>query len=393
MRTTISTAIIAICVCLQSAGQGTVPFLREVEKSNPVIIYYGAVLSERAAELKTGNTPGALSAGYGHFPGTPSSIGLKRTFELSQSFDFPTTYIIRGKLNRESYLLAETEFQSGKIGVLLEARLLAYDYILHTKRAELLARKIAGYDSLERAWKMLFESGAVSVLEMNRITTELAKARSEAASEGARLGSLNVRLDYISGGNAGLLDGAEYDRDELPAADDLAEARRRAHPAFMLKEQEYALALMETGLSRSQNLPGLEVGFGSEIIGNEHHTGPRVGISVPLWPNRNLVKLSEARAGAAATERDATVGYLVSETMAEYGYCMLVRSNLETVLATVPRNVSAMAVRALSEREITVTDYFAFMESEYEGMLTMLELECEYHKSVARLLDYMLAKQ
>lgn len=372
-------------------GQGTIPFIAEVGRNNPEILHYEAILRAREAESRTGNTPGPLSLGYGHYPGTPSSAGLKQTIEVSQEFSFPTTYILKGRVTRGTLGLAGEEFRAGRVGVMLEARLLAYEYMKQKRRSGILAMKLSGYDSLNTAWERLASEGAVTALELARLKAELVRARSEAASEEALLTSLRVKLDYLSGGRADLLDGADYDNVELPRPDQLAEIRRTTHPAYLLRQKEHEVALLETGLTRAGNLPGIEVGLGSEIIGGEHYTGPRVGLSVPLWPNRNMVRLSVAKAEAVAAGRDASLSMLEASAMAGFEYMLRVKGNLAELRERMPAGIAAMAARALEEKEITLTDYFAMMESEYEVLLAVAALECEYHMCVARLTDHLLA--
>ncbi|MFO7573984.1 MAG: hypothetical protein R6W67_02355 [Bacteroidales bacterium] len=391
MKRTITIILLTGSVFLSSYGQGTGDFLKQVSDAHPVIKHYESVLEARRAESVTGNTPGEFTAGFGYFPGTPESIGLKRTFEAAQSFEFPTTYIIRGRLNRETFSLAETEFSLGRTETLLEARLMAYEYISLGKRAGVLKEKHETLESVRLGWNTLLDEGAVTILDYNRLLLELSRARSQVATEGAAMEALRVKLDYISGGHSELLEGAGYDNYEDIDRDDLIELRRQLHPAFLFYEKEYDLSLREVDLTRAGNLPGLELGFGSEIIAGEHHTGPRIGISIPVWTNRNQLKLSKAHAAATGAGRDAAFAMLVAETRSQYEYCRLARLNFEEMNAELSHaGETSLLMKSLTEKEITITEYFAYMEAMYESMLMLIDLENEYFAALARLNDHKL---
>lgn len=391
MKRIISILILAGSVILSSSGQGTGDFLTKVSGSHPVIRHYESILEVSRAESVTGNTPGNFSAGFGYFPGTPETIGVKRTFEAAQAFEFPTTYAIRGRLNRETFSLAETGLSLGRTEALLEARLMAYEYISLSKRVEVLREKLVAFESLRLGWNTLLEEGAVTILDYNRLLLELSRARSQVASEEATLKTLAIRLDYISEGNSAMLEGTGYDTFEDIDYETLIEIRKRQHPSFILHEKEYALSLREVDLTRAGNLPGFELGFASEIIAGEHHTGPRVGITIPVWTNRNQLKLSKARSAATAAGRDATFAILLADTRSLYEYCRMAKLNYEEMYAELSNAGDlSLLFKSLTEKEITITEYFSYMEAMYESRLMLVDLENEYYASLARLNDHTL---
>ncbi|MDX9929921.1 MAG: TolC family protein [Bacteroidales bacterium] len=374
------------------SGQGLESFLREVASSHPVIQHYGKIVEARRVESFTGNTPGDLTLGFGYFPGTPDAIGIKRTLEATQSFEFPTIYLLRKNINRETFSLAETEFLAGKTELLLEARLLAIRYLGTQRQLDILREKLNDYDVLLKGWDTMLAEGAITILDYNRLKMEISIAHSEIAELEASLKAMKPELDYCSGGRAGLLDGSGYDEPELPELDRLLELRRSYHPAFILKEREYNLALRQVDLSRAENLPGLNVGVGSEIIAGEHHTGPKIGISFPLWTNRNQVKLSKANAEAAGAGREASVALLINKTEAEYDYYSHLKLSYDRLKSGAAGAMeTALLAKALREKEITITDYFAYIESVYESRLALVKLENECMASLSRLLDHILA--
>jgi hypothetical protein len=211
------------------------------------------------------------------------------------------------------------------------------------------------------------------------------------ALEEAAMEALRVRLAYISGGRSDLLNDAGYDTYEEIDLEELIELRKQSHPAFLLHEKEYALSIREIDLTRAANMPNLELGLGSEIIAGEHHTGPRFGISIPVWTNRNQLKLSKANAAATAAGRDAAYAMLVAETTSQYEYCRLARLNYEEMSTELDHaGKTSLLMKSLAEKEITITEYFAYMEALYESILMLIDIENEYFAALARLNDHKL---
>lgn len=391
MKRIISTITFAGLVILSSSGQGTGAFLKEVSGAHPDIKHYESILEARRAESVTGNTPGEFTAGFGYFPGVPESIGLKRTFEAAQSFEFPTAYITRGRLNREAFSLAGTEFSLGKTEILLEARLMAYHYISLRKRIGILREKMDILETVRLGWNTLLDEGAVTILDYNRLVLEISRARSHVAAEEAAKEALRVKLDYISGGQSEVLEGEMYDSYEDIGLEELMEMKKLSHPAFLVHEKEYALSLKQVDVARAANLPGLEVGFASEIVAGDHHTGPRVGISIPVWTNRNQLKLAKASAAATGAGRDAANSMLLADTRSQYEYCRLTGRNFEEMKEAVTgTGEMSLLMKSLTEKEITITEYFAYTEAVFESVLMLADLEYEYFAALARLNDHLL---
>jgi outer membrane protein, heavy metal efflux system len=393
MKRIILSIIITSATITVMMAQGTNAFLNEVAASHPLLKSYAGQLEVARAGSVTGNTPGPFTMGFGYFPGTPDAIGLKRTFSASQSFEFPTKYIKRGKLNRETFALAETEYKVGWLQTLNEARSEAYDYIGLSVRLAVLEEKLKGYSLLREGWSQMLDEGAVTLPDYNRLQLELSLTGSEMATVKAEMRALRVKLDYISGGKSTLLEGATFD--ELPDPDvaALIAEKRSMHPAWLLHEQEHAVSLQAVGLSRTDNLPDIEVGFGSEIIAGEHHTGPTVGLSLPVWTNRNQVKLARSKAEAAALSRDAAHSALAAEIESLYEYCMAVKVNmLEMRENSMAAGDISPLTEALTEKEITITEYFSHMEAVFASREALINLETEYHKTVAILYDHLLLR-
>lgn len=71
--------------------------LKEIESNNP-LLKSGVLWKEaKRAEASTGITPANPFVEAGWFPAEEKGVGMKKTWGISQSFDFPTLYFQKVK--------------------------------------------------------------------------------------------------------------------------------------------------------------------------------------------------------------------------------------------------------------------------------------------------------
>ena len=165
------------------------------------------------------------------------------------------------------------------------------------------------------------------------------------------------------------------------------------HPAFLIPELEYQISMQEVKLSKTGSLPEFQVGYASEIVPGETFTGPVGGITIPLWANSNRIRTAAAAADHSSAFRDAVLLKLRSQTRNEFANMKALQKSISEI-----KNIleSGGGTRypdiALSNGEISITTYFLYLDVFYKSEDRLLELENEYHKSLAVLLDHELLR-
>ena len=120
------------------SGQSITEFLGRVSENNPEIVAYRKLLEARRIEARTGNTPSDPFASAGFMPGNTDAAGNKKTWSVSQSFEFPTKYLLQKKINKNTIILAELEYKQARINILLIAEHTVFDLIYNTKALNVL---------------------------------------------------------------------------------------------------------------------------------------------------------------------------------------------------------------------------------------------------------------
>ncbi len=384
---------IALVTASEIYPQSLQDFLRQVEGKNPEIIAYSRLLEARRFEARTGNTPPDPFISAGILPGSPDVAGTKKTWNITQSFSFPTKYLLQKKINRTTILLAEQEFNLGKLQILLDAEESYLDLGYKTRYLEILNSRKEGYKRLQSAWKMMLESGQTTIMDYNRIMLELSVINLEIARTEADIKMIRERLAFLSGDSASLMLAGEFPEFTEPDAESLLKEKPAVHPSYLIPELEYEIGVQEVKLSRTGSLPEFQLGYGSESVPGETYTGPSGGISIPLWSNSGNTKAASARAEHLSAQRDAVLQKLKSGLRNQYSEMKALQrsiSELNMILET--SGGTKYLDSALEAGEIPITVYFNYVEPIYMSEDKLLELENEYNKSIARLTDHELLR-
>ena len=376
-----------------ASAQSITEFLGRVSAGNPEIAAYGKLLEARRIEARTGNAPSDPFVSAGFMPGNTDEAGDKKTWSVSQSFDFPTKYLLQKKINNNTIILAEQEFIQARMLIMLEAEQLAFDLIYNTRVLNTLLERKKGYEVLRSAWGKMLENGEATIMDYNNILLELSAVSLEINRRESETEMLKEKLGYMSGSDAAEIGNADYPVKEVPDFDLLITEKSESHPAYLILEIEYSISRQEVRLSRTGSLPGIQVGYGSEIVAGTAYTGPVAGLSIPLWANSNKVKSASAAADYSDALREATLLKLRSEAQNNYSRAAALQKSLSEIREIIESGGGTRYPdKALEAGEISVSTYFMYMKSLYESEDRLLELENEYHKALAALLDHRLAK-
>ena len=368
-------------------------FLKQVSENNPEIIAYQKLLDARRIEARTGLTPADPFVSFGYMPGNTPASGSKKIWSVNQSFSFPTKYLIQKRVNKGTLVLAEQEFNLGKLMILLDAKLSLVDLIYYEKTMTVLKQRKKDYDNLLEAWQKMVDLGEATILEYNKIAMELSSMNLRISRTEADISILKSKLLFMAGDGYSLPEYVNYPLSEEPAPDKIVSEKTAYHPAFLIPQKEYILSLEEIKLSKTGNLPEFQIGYGSEIIPGETYAGPVAGLSIPLWSNSNRVKSASAKADHTAALRDAELLRLKSEVMNEYSNMKAIKKSMTDISDILKSGDNKKYLdKAITGGEISLTTYFSDLSVMFQIEDRLYELEHEYIKSLVILNDTELIK-
>jgi outer membrane protein TolC len=364
--------------------------LAGIERNNTTL---GALRQDMEAQ-KIGNRTDLFlqnpEIGFNYLWETPSVIGDRRDVSISQTFDFPTAYRYNNQLSSLKNEQVELEYQKHRMDILLETKLVCFDLIYTNALLAELSKRLVHAQSIERSFKLKFEKGDTNILEYNKAKLNLLNVNRELESLTIERSALLSELTRLNGGIPLDFTQSSFQMPAFPANFDqwyvLAEQR---NPSLGWLKKEVEMSQKQADLNRALSLPNFQTGYMSEQVAGEQFQGVTLGMSIPLWENKNKVKY--ARANALAVESRTTdqklqfyihLKALHSKAVALQQHVIDYRTALQSIDNT------KLSKKALDYGEISLINYMVEFSLYYESVDQLLELEREMNKANAELNQY-----
>lgn len=367
--------------------------LKSIETNNKSLQANTKMTDAQKLEAQTGKFLANPSVECEQMWGNRNNPGSEYTLTVKQSLDFPTTYSNKNKL---ANLKANTiGFQSAayRQQLLLNAKQTCIEIIYLRKQKSLLDERLANAETMFALYKKRFESGDANQLELNKIQLELLNAQNQSRLNKAALTAAEEQLRNLNGGNPITFDATDYPAgEELINFDQLQVAFMEADPNLKSLTGDQEIANREVKLSRSLTLPKFDVGY-KRNAASDHvaSNGFMVGVSIPLFENKNTVKKAKAQAEFATASLEDNRLNLKTNLQQLYQQAealQISRADYAKVLEQ-QRNIELLN-KALNAGQLSVIDYFTELSTIYDSHQSYLDVEKEYHNILAQLYQYKL---
>lgn len=365
--------------------------LAEVEKNNTTLI---AIRKSVDAE-KIGNKTGIFlqnpEVAFNYLWGSPSVIGNRTDFSISQTFDFPTSYGLKNQISDLKNEQTELEYQKQLMDIRLKTSLICFDLIYANALRAKLTKRVEYAQSIAKSYQIKFEAGETNILEYNKAQLNLLNVSKELESIEIERNALLAELTGLNGGNTIDFTGSVFQITELPADFEqwylLAEQK---NPTFSWLKKENEISQKQTGLNRAMSLPKLQTGYMSEKVVGQQFQGVSVGLSIPLWENKNKVKYAEANSQALESIAADNKIQFYNHLKALYTKTIALQKNVNEFRAgLISFDSSELSKKTLDHGEISLIVYLMEFSIYYESVNKLLELERDMHKTMAELNRYM----
>lgn len=367
--------------------------LKSIETNNKSLQANTKMTDAQKLEAQTGKFLANPSVEWEQMWGNRNNPGSEYTLTVKQSLDFPTTYSNKNKLAK---LKANTiGFQSAayRQQLLLNAKQTCIEIIYLRKQKSLLDERLANAETMFALYKKRFESGGANQLELNKIQLELLNAQNQSRLNKAALTAAEEQLRNLNGGNPITFDATDYPTgEELINFDLLQAAFLDADPNLKSLTGDQEIANREVKLSRSLTLPKFDVGY-KRSAASDHvaSNGFMVGVSIPLFENKNMVKKAKAQAEFATASLEDNRLNLKTNLQQLYQQAEALQISCADYAKVLEqqRNIELLN-KALNAGQLSVIDYFTELSTIYDSHQSYLDVEKEYHSILAQLYQYKL---
>ena len=330
-----------------------------------------------------------------------AGAGQNTELAVVQTIDFPTVYGSRNRIAKLKGSLYEKQWESQRQQLLLQAKQLCIEIVYLYRQRDLLDERLSNAERLSEAYRRKMETGDATSLEANKIAVESISARTAADLNRAELQAKIQQLNTMTGDSDDSFEDVTYPPvtfedvtyppvETLPPADVLSEAYMSGNPLLESMENTLEIDRRTVALNRGLSLPQFEVGYRHDY-GEGRATGFKVGMSVPLFENKNKVKAAKAAAVSSQAQLESARTNAASQFRMLYDQAVALSESMRSMRsALASQNSLEILGKALDAGQISVIDYFTEANLLFESRGTLLQIERDYQSAVAALYSFSL---
>ncbi|CCZ48432.1 outer membrane efflux protein [Bacteroides sp. CAG:661] len=397
-----------LCACLALAAgmhaQNSIDaILRQVEANNRQLQANAQTVRAQKLENRASNNLADPTLSYAHLWDSDDKNITVGELVIAQSFDFPSLYVSRARLNRLKGQSLDAQSDALRQQILLQAQEACLDIIHLSRRQQLLDERLKNAEELAAFYQRRLETGDASSLETNKINLELLNVRTEARLNRTALDSKLKELTALNG-NQSLVPGrpmpdgpaaataqnlglTDYPSVPLPADfGPLCEELLASDPTLLSLQSESLAAQKQLSVSRQGWLPGLEVGYRRNTESRHPLNGIVVGFSFPIFQNQGKVKAARSQALSIDCQKENARLSASTALWQLYDEACNLHASMQEYAETFGRQQDLKLLRqALEGGQISMIEYFVEVSALYQSQANLLQLENQYQKVMARI--------
>lgn len=381
----ISTALLTFTGVQAQTGIDQV--LRTIETNNKELQANAQLVTSQKLEAKTSNNLADPTLSYAHLWGAKDKNETVGELVVSQSFDFPSLYATRNKLNRLKAGSFDSQASVFRQDMLLQVKELCMDIIMLRQQKLILSDRLHNAEELSKMYAKRLETGDANALETNKINLELLNVKTEASLNETALRNKLQALNTMNGNVPVVFEEDQYPMIPFPADYQILKseviASDRTLRAF---DSESLVARKQISVNKSQWLPKLELGYRRNTETGTPFNGVVVGFSFPIFENRGKVKIAKAQALNIDLQKENASLQVESELAQLYREAKTLHTSMEEYQRTFQAQQDLELLKqALNGGQISMIEYFVEVSVIYQSRENYLQLENQYQKAMARI--------
>lgn len=391
MKQLIITLISILALSQFASAQDSVEtLLTEIEQNNTTLSALRKTVDAKKMGNKTGIQLQNPEVEFHYLWGNPSAIGNRTDISVQQSFDFPSAYAYRNQIAELKNEQAELEYKKQKMDIFLQVRLICAELTYQNALQAEYQKRQENASQIAKSVKTKLNAGESNILDQNKAKVTLLNTEAELRHIEIQRQTLLQLLATLNSGIAVDFENTAFQN--TPITTDFEQWMTQAavnNPMLDWLEQEIAISDKNTQLQKAQSLPKLNAGYMSEKVVGEHFQGVSVGVSIPLFENKNTVKYARLKSEAAKqSETDAKFRFY-SEMKTLHAKAIGIQQNITQFREQLSLQSDLNLLRkALDKGAISLTEYLFELTVYYDSLEKLLDMEKELSITRAQLLIY-----
>ena len=361
--------------------------LNEIEENNTTLKALKLETEAVMLENKTNLTLADPEFGFNYLWGSPSSIGKRKDFTATQSFDFTTLLGYKKGVANNQNLLAEIQYKKNRIDILLEAEKQIIELISYNSLIKELDKRLDYANQIVAAYQKGFDLGENNILDLNKAKMEQIKIKNEVKRANIEKEIIFNNLKTLNGNIPIDIDVSQYNLFDLPSDFETWYAETSlSSPVLEYANATVALNKEQLKYNKSLAAPTISAGYMMEDVVGEKYQGITLGMSIPIWSNKNRIKQAKTAIRAAeSAQNDAKIQffnnlnnfYIRSKALKE-----IAESYAQGLIQV---DNAYLLKKALDAGKISLLDYIVETHLYYELIIQAIDSEKEYRISLADL--------
>ncbi len=366
--------------------------LTNIAKNNKIIFANTQFKETQKLQYKTGLAPYNPTVNYDYMIGSPNTAGNQNDFTVTQSFDFPTAYIKKKQLSEQQIVQTEFQLIVTRQDILLEAKKVCIEIVYRNKLQSQLTQRKQNAEKLFKGFQTKLENGEGNILDANKANLQLIEIKKYFQENLSFINQLNQKLTELNGGNIILFADTIYPLlPSIPVFEQLEKDYEENDPLRKYLEQEKLIVQKQVEVSKAMSLPKMEAGYHYQGILGQTFRGLHAGITIPLWENKNMVKLQKAKYLYTDLELQSHINehfFEIKKLYEKYTNLKIILEQYQAVFSTL--NNTALLNKSLLLGQISSIEYFIELSYYHNSYDNYLETEKEYYEVIAGLYKYEL---
>lgn len=346
--------------------------------------------AERAGN-RTGLNPENPEFGFNYLWGSPAEIGVRTDISLTQTIDFPTSYVYRGQISGLKDEQLVFQYKQTEAEVLLKTRQLCYDLVYYNALQEEREKRLEHAEKIAKSYETQLNAGETGILEYNKSALNLVSLKNDISVIKIKQQALLTELSGLNGNKPVNFDQTAYPPISFSENfDTWYDTITLSYPQLNWLKKQVEVQEKQEQLNFALSLPKISTGYMSESVGGEDLRGLTLGVSIPLWADRNKVKYAKLKTEATREFTDEMEIHVYNRIKILHSTIIKLKQEMEEYSNKVQELTSTeLLMFALEKGEINLIDYFNELKYYYESTDQLLEMERDLNKSYAELLLFL----
>lgn len=366
--------------------------LISVLDNNKMLQSQERLLESEQKKSRTGVYLSNPQVSFNYLWGSPTEIGNQQELEVTQSFQSPGYYSNKSKLQTLQFNKQQFQHEKNRAVILLEARQAFFKLVYLKKKYEQLKIRNTDAKRLLKISEDRYKSGEGDRLGYDKSRIYEISTRNALKECESEIEITNQKLTQLNGGIKVEISSENYpDVYALPPLNEYLNQLSERNPDLLMAAIQKDAGMKKINFEKSGSYPTFEVGYKSEKILDLKLRGVHVGMSIPLWENKNRVKHAKLEQLYNSASFEQVTLDIENDFKSVYTKTNTLLNNLLEIKEVISGSrTQDILLEKLEAGQLSFPEYYIELQFMNETIDNYLKLELDYFNSLAEMDSFFM---